>query len=177
MCFSERVAKKERNNEFHNYTIAFEYAGDGMKGMMFSMEEIFLASQLYKDISKQKKVQSIKKVTSTSNKIVDPEKESIYKFNADYVNGDAIKSDEDEEEDEMKQKVIRVRECNCYFYKRFQGTGIKDQFNTNLFMGYSLEKNSKQLEKSRGLTWNKNVEIDAPRQSSKSLEIELIPLL
>ena len=63
-----------------------------MKDMMFSMEEIFLGSQLYKDISKQKNVQSNKKVTSTSNKIVDPEKESIYKFNADDVNGDAIES-------------------------------------------------------------------------------------
>ena len=59
--------------------------------MMFSMEEIFLASQLYKDISKQKNVQSMKKVTSTSNKIVDPEKESIYKFNADDVNGMPLK--------------------------------------------------------------------------------------
>ena len=29
-------------------------------------------------------------------------------------------------------------------------------------MEYSTEKNSKHLEKSRGLTWNKNVEIDAP---------------
>ena len=73
-CVFERVAKKERNNQFHNYKIAFEYAGDGMKDMIFSMEEIFLASQLYKDISKQKNVQSIKKVTSASNKIVDPEK-------------------------------------------------------------------------------------------------------
>ena len=73
-CIFERVAKKERNNQFHNYKIAFEYVGDGMKDMMFSMEEIFLASQLYKDISKQKKVQLIKKVTSIFNKIVDPEK-------------------------------------------------------------------------------------------------------
>ena len=39
-CVFERVAKKERNNQFHNYKIAFEYAGDGMKDMMFSMEEI-----------------------------------------------------------------------------------------------------------------------------------------
>ena len=30
-------------------------------------------------------------------------------------------------------------------------------------MEYSAEKNSEHLEKSRGLTWNKNVEIDAPR--------------
>ena len=81
---------------------------------------------MYKDISQQKNVQSIKKVTSTSNKIVDPEKESIYKFNADDVNADAIESDDEEEEDEMKQKLIRVREGNCYFYKQFQGTGIKD---------------------------------------------------
>ena len=65
VCF-ERVAKKERNNQFQNYNIAFEYAGDGMKDMMFSMEEIFLASQLYKDITKQKNIQSIKKVTSAS---------------------------------------------------------------------------------------------------------------
>ena len=68
-CVFERVAKIERNNKFHNYEIAFEYVSDGMKDMIFSMEEIFLASQLYKDISKQKNVQSIKKVTSTSNKI------------------------------------------------------------------------------------------------------------
>ena len=75
------------------------------------------------------------------------------------MNGDAIESDDEEEEDEMKQKLIRVKEGNCYFYKRFQGTGIKDQFNTNVFMEYSTEKNSNH---SRGLTWNKNVEIDAP---------------
>ena len=73
-CVFERVAKNERNAQFHNYKIAFEYAGDGMKDMMFSIQEIFLASQLYKDISKQNNVQSIKKVTSTSNRIVDPEK-------------------------------------------------------------------------------------------------------
>ena len=30
-------------------------------------------------------------------------------------------------------------------------------------MEYSTEKNSKHLEKSRGLSWNKNVEIDGPR--------------
>ena len=63
----------------------------------------------------------------------------------------------------MKQKLIRVKEGNCYFYKQFQGTCIKDQFNTIFFMEYSTEKNFKHLEKSRGLTWNKNVEIDAPR--------------
>ena len=161
-CVFERLAKKERNNQFYSYKIAFEYAGDGMKDMVFSMEEIFLAAQLYKDVLQQKKVQSNKRVTGTLNPIVDPEQKSIYKFNADDVNGDAIESDDEEEEDEMKEKLIRVREGNCYFYRRFQGTGIKDQFNTNLFMEYSREKNSRHLEKSRGLTWNKNVEIDAP---------------
>ena len=112
-CVHERVIKKERNNQFHSYKIAFEYSGDGMKDMVFSMEEIFLASQLYKDVTQQKKPLSIKEVTSTFNKIEDPEKESIYKFNADDVNGDAIESDDEEEEDEMKQKLIRVREGNC----------------------------------------------------------------
>ena len=40
-CVFERVAKKERNNQFHNYKIAFEYAGDGMKYMVYSMKEFF----------------------------------------------------------------------------------------------------------------------------------------
>ena len=76
---------------------------------------------MYKDVSQQKKIQSNKGVTRTANLIEDPGKESIYKFNANDVNGDAIESDDEEEEDEMKQKLIRVREGNCYFYKRFQG--------------------------------------------------------
>ena len=42
-CVFERVAKKERNNQFHNYKIAFEYAGVGMKDMMFSIEEILFS--------------------------------------------------------------------------------------------------------------------------------------
>ena len=56
------------------------------------------------------------------------------------MNNDAIESDDEEEEDDMKEKLVRVREDNCHFYKRFQGTGIKDQFNMNLFMEYSTEK-------------------------------------
>ena len=59
-------------------------------------------------------------VKTNSNKIENPEKESVYKSNANYVNGDDFESDDEEEEDEMKQKLIRVREGNCYFYKRFK---------------------------------------------------------
>ena len=90
------------------------------------------------------------------------------------MNGDAIESDDEKEEDEMKQKLIRDKEGNCYFYKQFQDTGIKDQFNTNLFMEYSIEKNSKHSKKSSGLTWNKIVEIDTPRGSRPDRSTYLI---
>ena len=120
VVFLNNSQKKERNNQFYSYKIAFEYAGDGIKDMVFSMEEIFLAAQLYKDVLQQKKVQSTKRVTRTLNPIVNPEKEFIYKFNADDVNGDAIESDDEEEEDEMKQKLIRVKEGNCFFINNFK---------------------------------------------------------
>ncbi len=35
--------------------------------------------------------------------------ESVYKLNADSVEGDVIESDHGEEDDEMKQKIYRVR--------------------------------------------------------------------
>ena len=70
---------------------------------------------------------------------------SIYKFNANDVNGDTIASDDEEEEEKMKQKTSRVWECNCHFYEHFQDTSIKGQFNTNLFIENSIGKNSKRL--------------------------------
>ena len=39
-CVFERIAKKERNIKFHNYKIRFEYAGDGIKDLVFTIEEI-----------------------------------------------------------------------------------------------------------------------------------------
>ena len=41
-------------------------------------------------------------VKTNSNKIENPEKESIYKFNTNDVNGDTVESDDEEEEDKMK---------------------------------------------------------------------------
>ena len=47
----------------------------------------------------------------------------------------------------MKQKITRVREGNCYFYKHCQVTGIKDQFNTNLFHGIFNRKECQTFRK------------------------------
>ena len=56
-----------------------------------------------------------------------------YKITFEHV-GDGIESENKEKEDKIKHKIIRIKEGNCYFYKHFQGTGIKYQFNTNLIV-------------------------------------------
>ena len=69
-----------------------------MKDIIFTMEEIFPALQLSKDVTQPKKIPSDSEVITNLNKIEDPEKESIYIFNADDVNSDGIESDDEEEE-------------------------------------------------------------------------------
>ena len=44
IIFRMNSGKKLAMNQFYNYKISFEYTGDGMKDMIFSMDEIFLAS-------------------------------------------------------------------------------------------------------------------------------------
>ena len=73
-CVFERVAKKERNDQFYNYKIAFEYASDCIKDMVFTLEEIFLVLQLYNNITQPKKIPSNVEVTTNLNKIEDSEK-------------------------------------------------------------------------------------------------------
>ena len=157
----ERLAKK-KSAQFPNYKVAFEYAGEGMKEVEFTLQEIVVAMSLNDNIKG--------KVQKSSSNVNDVEigftenstLQRIYEFNADDVEGEALESDDEIEEDPLKQTVYRLREGNYYFERRFNSDSKKNEFITNNLMNSLCKVNQGSLESNRGLIWRKNEEIDAP---------------
>ena len=157
----ERLAKK-KSAQFPNYKVAFEYAGDGMKEVEFTLQEIVVAMSLNDNIKGkfQKSSSNVNDVEIgfTENSTL----QRIYEFNADDVEGEALESDDEIEEDPLKQTVYRLREGNYYFERRFNRDSKKNKFITNNLMNNLCKGNQGSLESNRGLIWQKNEEIEAP---------------
>ena len=171
----ERVNKKARAGQHPAYKIGFQYAGDGMKEMIFTMEEIFHANQLYIKVSNQKITPSKDYPETDLFKCEHSGFESLYQFNPDDVDGDVIESDDDDDEDLMNQKMPRLEEKNSYFQEQCHGAGSNSQFNTDLFMEYPPDTNSNHLDNNHGLVWEKNVQIDRPSGIRPHTRSRLIP--
>ena len=156
----ERMAKK-KGAQFHNYKVAFEYSGDGMKEMEFTLEEIVGAMTLNNNIKKMSEKLTNSKKEEEHTLPEHSNIRSIYDFNANDVEGDALESDEEFEEDEMKHIRHRLNEGNCYF-ETFQSEAGNKHFVTDQLMDCFGNDKIGTLECNRGLTWKKNEEIEAP---------------
>lgn len=157
----ERVSKKKKET-FANYKVAFEYSGEGMKQMEFSMQEIVSAIALKTSIQgglykSTKNVQKGKIPPSQQSKI-----HSIHQFNANDVEGDAIESDEDFDEDDMNLTRCRLREGHYYFDRTLNNDNEKNHFFSDRLLDHVSSGKKNTLEINQGLTWKKNEEIEAP---------------
>ena len=123
----EKVSKKKKET-FANYKVAFEYSGEGMKQMEFSMQEIVHAIALNSSI-KGTLYKSSKNVQDEQIPLAEQSKiHSIHGFNANDVEGEALESDDEFEEDEMKQTRHRLREGHYYFDKTLNLDRTKNLF-------------------------------------------------
>ena len=156
----ERIAKK-KCAQYPTYKVAFEYSYDNMKELEFTLEEIVgtmilnnhikgLSKKLTNDINEKENV-----LHEQSNI------ESIYGFNADDVEGEALESDDEFEEDKMKHIRQQLNEGNCYF-GNLKSDEEKKQFVTGQLKDCFCKDKISTLECYRGLTWKKNEEIEAP---------------
>ena len=157
----ERVSKKKKES-FANYKVAFEYSGEGMKQMEFSMQEIVRAIALNSSI-KGTLYKSSKNVQDEQIPLPEQSKiHSIHGFNANDVEGEALESDDEFEEDEMKQTRHRLREGHYYFDKTLNLDRKKNHFFSDKLLDCVASSKKNTLESNQGLTWKKNEEIEAP---------------
>ena len=94
----ERIAKK-KCAQYPTYKVAFEYSYDNMKELEFTLEEIVGTMTLNNHIKGLSK-KLTNDINEKENMLHEQSNiQSIYRFNADDVEGEALESDDEFKED------------------------------------------------------------------------------